>query len=344
MRPANRPRLAAALVLLLALTPAAGFAGTASEVVFSDYSPLAGNAELAGRLLSPLAAAQLQQQLAQQGKTLTGQPIDLSQEKFLVFVPSVQPAGGYGLLVFVPPWRRAKLPDGWADVLDALGMIFVSADESGNDTNPFGRRDPLAVLAEQNVVKHYAVNSDRVFVGGFSGGSRIALRLAMAYPDLFDGALLDAGSDTIGEPAAPLPTATLFARFQEHSRLVYLSGDSDVYIRQTDLASMQSLEDWCVFGAERFSISGTGHDAAPASALERALDLLLRAEAPDAEKLSACRSEVTARLESALANVQALINAGRRDDARNALHEIDSRYGGLAAPRSVALAKALGGN
>ena len=55
------------------------------------------------------------------------------------------------------------------------------------------------VLAAYNVMKRYAVDPQRVFVSGFSGGARVAMRLALAYPDLFRGALMDAGSDPIGD-------------------------------------------------------------------------------------------------------------------------------------------------
>lgn len=41
----------------------AAAAGTETQVTFSDYSPLSSNAEMARRLLSPLAAARLPQLL-----------------------------------------------------------------------------------------------------------------------------------------------------------------------------------------------------------------------------------------------------------------------------------------
>jgi pimeloyl-ACP methyl ester carboxylesterase len=52
-----------------------------------------------------------------------------------------------------------------------------------------------------------------------SGGSRVALRLALGFPDVFRGAFLNAGSDPIGDAQTPLPPAELFSRFQEMTRL-----------------------------------------------------------------------------------------------------------------------------
>ena len=82
-------------------------AGTLSHPVFSDYSALSTNVELARRSLSPLTAAQLPRRLTQSGTRLSEQPIDLSQETFVLYVPSPAPPQGYTLLVFVPPWQDA---------------------------------------------------------------------------------------------------------------------------------------------------------------------------------------------------------------------------------------------
>src|SRR5208282_4778992 len=71
-----------------------------------------------------------------------------------------------------------------------------------------------ALLAAQNIMHRYTVNPDRVYVAGFSGGSRVAMRLALGYPDLFRGALLNAGSDPIGDALAPIHPRILFSAFR----------------------------------------------------------------------------------------------------------------------------------
>ena len=182
--------------------------GLHEDVVFSAYPPLARNSELLSRVFTPLTLAGIQRDFARTGKTLGEASFDLAAEKFLVYVPPVKPTQGYGLMVFVPPWQKAQLPKRWGPVLDQFGMIFVSAARSGNDEDIISRREPLAVLAALNVMAQYPVDPSRVFVGGMSGGARMALRLALAYPDLFHGALLNSGSDVIGtiyEPCLPPP-------------------------------------------------------------------------------------------------------------------------------------------
>lgn len=319
--------------------PPAASAGLHQDVAFSDYSPLAGSSELMRRLLSPLARAQAAQALARSGKRLLEQPIDLTQETFSVYVPQrAPPPRGYALLVFVPPWQDARLPAGWARVLDENGMIFVSAARSGNEEDVVGRREPLALLAAHNLMQRYAVDPERVYVGGFSGGSRIALRLALAYPDLFRGALLNAGSDPLD--AAALPPKELFLRFQEDSRIVYLTGERDRRPLDTDGASRRSLHRWCVFDVASEVTRGAGHEVAGPAALSRALHLLLTPAAPaapDQGKLAACRADIEHALAARLQKVEALMAAGERSEAQKQLADIDRRFGGLAAPRSTEL-------
>lgn len=318
--------------------------GGSHDVVFTEYSPLSSNAELARRLLSPLTAAQLPQQFARSAKGLSEQPINLSEEKFLVYVPLEAPLHGYALLVFVPPWPDARLPQGWASVLDRYGVIFVSAERSGNDASALGRREPLALIAVQNIVRRYTVDSERVYIGGFSGGSRVAMRLALGYPDVFRGAVLNAGSDPIGDAVIPLPPRDLFLRFQNSSRLVYVTGEEDSARLSMDVQSIYSMREWCVFDVEAevthlIGHEAAGHEAASPAALSEALHALLNPVAPDPNKLAACRSSIEMKLTAEFRQVESLIASGKHDDAQKLLHKIDARFGGLAAPRTLDLAQ-----
>jgi len=159
-------------------------------VSFAETTPLAGNAELSRRLLSPLTVVQMRAALVRAGQSLRDQSVTVANEKFLVHVPPQMPAGGYAAPIFVPAAKVTSLPKGWQSVLDSHGVIFVGAQDSGNNSYDMSRRMPLAVIAAVNALHQYKVDPDRVFVGGMSGGSRVAMRLALGYPDLFAGALL----------------------------------------------------------------------------------------------------------------------------------------------------------
>ena len=337
-----RPRLALAAALWLAAAlgggAAAGEPGPRTDVVFTRAEPLANASELIRRLSSPLAADAAQAALARSGQALKEQTLDLGRERFTVHVPpGPAPAGGYAVLVFIPPWEDARLPPAWAPVFDRAGMIFVSAARSGNQASVLGRREPLALVAARNIASLYPVDPRRVFVGGFSGGSRVAMRLAIAYPDVFAGALLNAGADPLGGGLANIPPAELFARVQERSRIVLVSGEADGVNLEMDSDSEQSLRSWCVFNTDTQIAGGLGHDPATADALARALRHLMAEPRPDPGRLAACRAGVARRLTASLDQAGRLIAAGRRADAQKRLIAIDRQYGGLAAPRILAL-------
>jgi hypothetical protein len=322
---------------------AAGITGLQSGVIFADYFPLSSSAELVHRLLSPLNAARVNKRLAHSAVALRDQSIDLARERFAVYVPSNPPTKGYGLLVFVPPWEGATLPRGWAAILDRQGVIFVSAANSGNAANVLDRREPLALLAAHNIMRRFRVDPERTYIGGFSGGSRIALRLALAFPDLFRGAFLNAGSDPIGDEQAPLPPPELFSRFQETTRIVYITGQNDAANVEKDSASEHSLLEWCIFDWYAERSPWTDHEVAGPAVLGRALDLLDKHTEPNLARLNNCRLRISQELEKTIAQANDLLAAGNADAARRALVKIDTRYGGLAAPRSVDLAARIGG-
>ena len=312
------------------------------DVTFTETSPLAGNAELSRRLLSPLTVVQMRAALARAGQVLRDQPVTPANEKFVVHVPPRMPTGGYGVLVFVPAGKLTAIPKGWQSVLDSYGVIFVGAQNSGNNTYDMSRRMPLAVIGAVNIAKRYKIDPARVFVAGMSGGSRVAMRLALGYPDLFAGGLLNAGSDPVDGKLAAVPPRELFARFQEHSRLVYLTGEADTINLNIDAHSAGSMRSLCMFNVERHTMPRLGHETADPASLSWGLETLLAPVTVDGQKLAACRAEnekdVTARLDE----VESLKARGRGDDARTRLYETDARFGGLAAPRSEALNTELG--
>jgi pimeloyl-ACP methyl ester carboxylesterase len=227
-------------------------------------------------------------------------------------------------------------------VLDRHGMIFVSAAHSGNDADTLDRRIPLALLGYENIRRRYKLDPERTYVGGLSGGSRVALRVALAYPDLFRGALLNAGSDPLGGDGIALPPADLFRRFQDSTRIVFLTGDRDELNLHNDVISRESLRDWCVFDVASVTMPRTGHAIADAASLERALKALDAPNESDAAKLAACRADVERELAAKTAEAEAAIAAGDRARASAILNAIDARFGGEAAAAIATLRSKIG--
>jgi pimeloyl-ACP methyl ester carboxylesterase len=200
------------------------------------------------------------------------------------------------------------------------------------------RREPLALLAAHNIMQRFHVDPERIYIGGFSGGSRVALRLALGFPDVFRGAFLNAGSDPIGDAQVPLPPPELFSRFQEMTRIVYISGKDDAVNVDKDAASTDSMLEWCVFDWYAERSPWAGHEVAGPTVLGRALDRLDKHAQPNLARLTKCRLRIDQELGKEIDQASELLAAGNADGARRLLDKIDTRYGGLAAPRSVDLA------
>jgi hypothetical protein len=309
------------------------------DVTFTEYSPLSRNLEIARRTLTPLTFGLVQQVLATKGEALQEQPIDLTKEKFTLYIPAgAPPKAGYGLLVFVPPWAQQVVPGLWFQPLTRHGLILVSAANSGNEAKILDRRLPLALLAYENIRAQYPLDSNRIYIGGLSGGSRAALVAALAYPDVFRGVLLNAGSDPIGgEAGIYLPPADLFRRFQEQMRLVYITGEADEVNLRDDEVSRSSMKNWCVFNIDVKVVRRQGHEPLDSTAFDLALDMLDRRSTVDAGKLAQCNDRIQRELSAKLADAETAIAIGDRNRALAKLKAIDGHYGGLAAPAILEL-------
>lgn len=307
-------------------------------VTFEAYSPFTRNPEYLERVMTPLAFAVAGREAARAGRKLGGQLIDLSREQFVLYLPAHLPAAGYGLVAFIPPWADAKLPAGWAPVLDAQGIIFVSAARSGNEEPPLGRRVPLALLGAYNVMQRFPIDPKRRYVGGFSGGSRVALGLALDYPDVFAGALLIAGSDPIGQSPYALPAAALMARFED-SHIVYLSGSEDTVNIAMDAESLRSLKRHCSFQVGARILPWLGHTIADGRALAAGLRALSMTVPVDSGTLATCHANRARDRDAALGAVDSTLARGDTKSAYKLITRLDQSFGGLAAPQIVDLAE-----
>ncbi len=312
-------------------------AGLSGEV-FDRYTPLSRAEEIARRTLTPLTFARGQRALAARGQALVEQQIELSAERFSLYVPAgAPPERGYGLVVFVAPWSGPTEPRRWRAPLDRHGLIFVAATNSGNEVPILERRLPLALLAFENVRARYPRDPERIYVAGFSGGSRVAQMAAAAYPDVFRGALLQAGSDPIGgERGRYLPPAELYRRFQQ-TRLVYVTGEGDEVNLRDDRISQGSMRDFCVLDLVVQHPRHLGHDTLDAASLDRALEALEERRPIDPDALARCDARVERELEAGLAEVEAALSRGDHRAARARLDALDRRFSGLAAPASLEL-------
>ncbi len=292
------PCLARVLVLALAATPAWPQAGEPEPCDPAPDERPVGDARPGGdgevfALESPLASVDAQiARFSWTAKDLakdpTGGKIAIADERFLLVVPpgAAPPAEDpWGLVVWIDPGDRFDLPPDWRTVLAARRLVAVGAFGAGNDRYVW-RRVALALHAAHNVRQRFAIDPDRVYVAGYSGGGRVASRIGLQYPDVFTGGVYLCGADyyrtvpIAGKPGTrwparmPAPKGALAERGRSHSRHVLVTGEHDDN-RAPMLARYE--HGWKADGfryAHYLELPGHGHECPDGTTFDRALALV----------------------------------------------------------------------
>lgn len=333
-----RPSLALVLLSAALVAPAAASSAPAAQVL-REASPLVSGEEFSRRLLSPLSAEDVHRFLQAGGRRLAPEAFVPGAEAVELFVPKQAPPGGYGLLVFIPPADEFPLPRDWQAALEKRGLVVAMPRKAGNDADVIGRRIPLALHAHQHATANFVIDPERVYIGGFSGGARLAQRIAIAWPDVFRGSLQFAGSVVVGENRLPPPPRELLDLARQRSRFVLVSGSLDLPNRRNDAESRARLESLCFAGVSGFGPPRLDHWVPEGRAFAKALAQL---EAPlPANGDATCAQALDADVTRALDAVENQLARGDAPGARNALTALDDRFGGLAAPRSLELARRI---
>ena len=138
-----------------------------------------------------------------------------------MYVPkSYDPARPAGLMVYISPSQKGWIPRKWQSVFNDSNMIWISANESGNEV-VVGKRMIYAVLAPQIAAKNYQIDKDRIYLSGFSGGGKVSGMVAINFANLFRGALYICGAEYWNEEP-PRHFANV-----EKNRYVFLTGSQD---------------------------------------------------------------------------------------------------------------------
>ena len=239
----------------------------ASDVTFEGTNELCHPEELKARFRSKEDAG----------------PYDLKAEKFRLVVPkSYAPSAKWGLFVYINADDSAGLPAGYEAVLEKRKLIAVSAYKSGNARNIFDRFR-LAIDANVNLRKRFNIDPARVYVSGFSGGGRVASMLAVAYADVFSGAIPLCGvnfyTDIPSEPGKywgrgyiPVDEALKIAK--ESGRYVLVTGEKDFNLKNTKAVHELGFKKEGFKRALLLEVPGLGHAPPAADWLEKGLDFL----------------------------------------------------------------------
>lgn len=170
------------------------------------------------------------------GYTVPLPAYDVASERFRVILPKNEETNqALGLLVWISAENNARVSEDLVAQLAAHRLLLVSPLKAGNDRHPLDRFR-LALDGACNMCRLYPVDTKRIYVGGFSGGSRIASMLGVAYGDLFAGTLCICGVNFYldvrgpgGEqyPGTFIPDPGALARAKQVGRFALITGETD---------------------------------------------------------------------------------------------------------------------
>ena len=253
--------------------------------------------------------------------------------EYSVYVPeSYDPARPPGVIAFISAGDGADTGGQYRQVLDDRNLIWISPADAGNKADvPW--REWSATQAVRAVRERYAVDEDRVYAGGFSGGGRVASRLGVIGSDFFDGVLALCGANYFGEVPSgegthwdgfwPRPDRQLLQHAMRNVRHVFVTGSEDFNRDQSRRNVEQGRRD----GFQMIAYveqPGLGHGFPDAGHFEEAVALL---DSP----LAQAAAEALARAET--------LEAGRPGEALG-LYRRASLHAGLAPDGDDAAATA----
>jgi predicted peptidase len=196
---------------------------------------------------------------------------------FQIYVPpsysSEKPAG---LIVYVSPIKSGEIPDTWKSILNRRNVIWVSANKSGNSMTS-DQRISEATASFAFIVERYALDDQRIYIAGMSGGAQIANIVAALRPDLFNGGLFLCGANPWSErdvdPWVESPPEDFDA--MKENRYVFVSGTEDFKLAATARV-YRNYKKAGIEDSKLIVVDGMGHELPDAETFDRAMDFLDR--------------------------------------------------------------------
>ena len=170
-----------------------------------------------------------------------------------------------GVIVFVgyAHWGGGRKL--WNPVLEDRNVIWIGLIDGG-DKKPVNERMLRAILAQAVLERDYAIDHDRYYLFGYSGGAHIAAMLASSKPETFKGAWYYAAALTWSKPPPKL-------ELMQNNRYVFMAGSQDTDRRRIQRAAERYRKAGIV-NTDYISVQNVDRKMPPPSYVEQALDYL----------------------------------------------------------------------
>jgi predicted esterase len=142
-------------------------------------------------------------------------------QHYELFVPEdYDPQETYPLVLFI---SSSSSPAGWAEwqaCCRRKGILFASPYDAGNEC-PMKTRARIVLDVLDKLRRTYRLDTDRIYLGGISGGARTACHIAFALPEYFGGVIPICASGELRSER------WLWHRVIERLSVAYVTGETD---------------------------------------------------------------------------------------------------------------------
>lgn len=125
-----------------------------------------------------------------------------------------------GLIVFISPSGQPLGLNSFRKICDEKKLLFASPHQAGNDT-PTQKRVRTVLDMLDDVRRQHAIDADRTYIGGFSGGGRIACAIGFSLPEYFGGVIPVCAAGDLREES------WLRRRVIDRVSVAHVTGDGD---------------------------------------------------------------------------------------------------------------------
>lgn len=143
-----------------------------------------------------------------------------------LYVPNSYDASSpAGVIVFSSPspsWSGSR--KSYNDLLEEKNLIWAGVLRAG-DASPLNERMMKSLLTPTMLASEYALDPDRIYVGGFAGGAHVATLLSTGKPGLFKGGMFVGGAIFWGDKIPPEVNVI------RENRFVFIAGSNDVALK-----------------------------------------------------------------------------------------------------------------
>jgi predicted esterase len=218
------------------------------------------------------------------------------------------------LLLFV---SAKPIPDeylAWGNLCRKYNVMFAMAYQGGDEVPAAARmQQTLDVL--DDIRRRMAVDTDRVYLGGFSEGARTACDLAYAYPELLGGVIAIGGASSLrSEP-------WLRQRVKDRLSVALVVGQNDTLRGEMETIRLPVLRDLEV-RTQLWSVPSLGHAMPTPAVLE---EVLIWLEARYAARKALAVTQPSLRMPEGVVPMAELYAKAVAEDASARMKDVNTR-------------------